>query len=313
MSFSNRLSRLSGSQGFTLIELLVVISIIALLIGLLLPALGAARSVARTSACLSNVRQMSIAANTFAAEHKQHTQISSTDTIWGNNPVPSDLRGKVSLYSGGSSRIKDWASALVPFMGGGADDQFDKADPQVSKAFRCPSDPHEGGHMVGNNISSGLGDRKPISYAVNADVTTYRQPTDTNQSFWGFGQMIQPEGGLPVSGNLDALKSRSRVMLFADGGTRKPGEDATNPGPVNNGNVLMYIGIPSAWGAPADEAGTFRATYTQLWARPKLPIRDNAEDEDRHNNGMSIAFADGHASNLQPDQFKDVYMSPHKK
>lgn len=56
---------------FTLIELLVVISIIALLIAILLPALGAARATARSSECLSNVRQQAIAMNAYAVDHRQ--------------------------------------------------------------------------------------------------------------------------------------------------------------------------------------------------------------------------------------------------
>jgi prepilin-type N-terminal cleavage/methylation domain-containing protein len=59
-------------HAFTLIELLVVISIIALLIGILLPALGAARSSARLTACLANLRSMGQAAYSFAADHKGH-------------------------------------------------------------------------------------------------------------------------------------------------------------------------------------------------------------------------------------------------
>ncbi len=57
-------------RGFTLIELLVVIAVVAVLIGILLPALGAARESGRTSACLSNLRQLSMGWNAYADENQ---------------------------------------------------------------------------------------------------------------------------------------------------------------------------------------------------------------------------------------------------
>lgn len=48
-------------QGFTLIELLVVISVIAILTGILVPCLGRARSIAKRTACLSNLHSAAIA------------------------------------------------------------------------------------------------------------------------------------------------------------------------------------------------------------------------------------------------------------
>jgi len=61
----------SKQQAFTLIELLVVISIIALLIGILLPALGKAREAARGSVCLANTRQWSYGMHTYATDYNQ--------------------------------------------------------------------------------------------------------------------------------------------------------------------------------------------------------------------------------------------------
>ncbi len=57
-------------NAFTLIELLVVISIIALLIAILLPALARARSAATQTLCLSNIRGLAIASSSYAADNR---------------------------------------------------------------------------------------------------------------------------------------------------------------------------------------------------------------------------------------------------
>jgi prepilin-type N-terminal cleavage/methylation domain-containing protein len=60
-------------KAFTLIELLVVISIIALLVGILLPALGRAREAAMNAISSSNVRQILIGAHSYAADNNGYT------------------------------------------------------------------------------------------------------------------------------------------------------------------------------------------------------------------------------------------------
>ncbi|MEM8756971.1 MAG: prepilin-type N-terminal cleavage/methylation domain-containing protein [Planctomycetota bacterium] len=102
-----RSPRTTNRPGFTLIELLVVISIIALLIGILLPALGQARRSAQRTADLSNIRQMGLAFTTYANDFEDWYPVLPTQTndrfeIFGDQHIHGGVAGMFSHWQVGT-------------------------------------------------------------------------------------------------------------------------------------------------------------------------------------------------------------------
>ena len=93
---------MKDSRGFTLIELLVVISIIALLLAILMPALGVVKERARRVACASNLKQIGLSLNIYATSHDSKLPLNHHNGwLWDVSYAASD----VILESGGDRKV----------------------------------------------------------------------------------------------------------------------------------------------------------------------------------------------------------------
>ncbi len=340
---------------FTLIELLVVISIIAILIAILLPALYMARQEGDSIVCTSNLQQLGTAAMEFAQAHNGLLQPDSDAHVVDNiDPMHTMFAYRYganidSQNTGGatSSILKDWASALVPYLGGSDQQTFQTitVNGAASKVFLCPSDPTLNyawpGYRLVNNVSNPTGDPNgyfPISYGVNADICTIVDPTKG----WGvFNQgsrvsVAGAPGGDPLNCRLYSVADPSQTLLFADCGTQPNfggPNDYSSSAPLNDNDALYYT-TNYDFGANLPKgvnAATLQAVADTPWLRDRIPIsadqlpvsagkppaiqNDGANNTipipDRHGNHINVAFCDGHAAAVTTSQFADVFVSPY--
>ncbi|MEE8450543.1 MAG: DUF1559 domain-containing protein [Thermoguttaceae bacterium] len=129
-----RTTRASG-RGFSLVELLVVISIIGVLLGLLLPAVQAARSSARRISCCNNLRQMGVGLHNYHGAHKSFPQGSIEMRLLR---LPN---GQLRFPGG---RQLAWSVFLLPYIEENA--LFERLD--ISAAFDSPENAEAAAQIV---------------------------------------------------------------------------------------------------------------------------------------------------------------------
>jgi len=260
-------SRVRGGA-FTLIELLVVIAIIAILAGLLLPALSRAKQRAQGLLCLNNGKQLMVAMHGYTGENSDFYPPNPDDA--NNNPGYNWCSGSAGI--GQSDEFNPdiltdpTRSLLIGLLGGNA------------TPFHCPGDLRQGLYQGANNPSL-IGKIVPAArtFSMSQAVGTIDPGFDESE-FSGDGYTHNGVPRLSVNGPwLDNTHEHHRKSPWRTFGKMS---DVGPPGPSD-----LWVLVDEAAEGLNDAAFAVDMTVPGWHDYPGI----------YHNFGCGFAFADGHS------------------
>src|SRR4051812_4302215 len=168
------MKRRTFTSAFTLVELLVVIGIIAVLIGMLLPALSRAQEAAKTTQCLANLRQLTTMASAYVAENR------------GSYPPAQYVDSRTTPPTFVNWDFSKFGSTVSPgLLWSGRTNLRVQQCPSYTGGSTSAGDPYTGYNYNTSFIGRGQGELNPAP----AHASQVRKPSET--VIFGDGQWSQ--------------------------------------------------------------------------------------------------------------------------